>query len=362
MAIETNSARLDPTASSEAATKDVTTAVAKHQLADLDASKLTITLTDSPKPLTPPESLVFGKVMSDHMLVANFDPLTGWSAPEIKPYAPLTLDPTSSCFHYCPNVFEGMKPFNEDAMLKLIERLVVVDKRWIPAIPGYSLYIRPTIIGTRSSLGVAASDSAMIFVILTPSGPYFRKPEAISLLAVGESVRAWPGGTGGHKLGLNYAPGFLPQQIAAKQGYQQCLWLLGDTVTEADLDLITPPLDGLILPGITRASCLALAEAHSSSRPLSAALKHTRIHTHERSLTMTELRSWASKDTLLEAFGVGTAVVVAPVGRIGQQGHKDIDLPKYAGCLGPVGKALWNTLVDIQQGRMEYKDWSVVCQ
>ena len=79
----------------------------------------------------------------------------------------------------------------------------------------------------------------MIFIILTPSGPYFRKPEAVSLLAVGESVRAWPGGTGGHKLGLNYAPGFLPQQIAAKQGYQQCLWLLGDTVTEAGATILS---------------------------------------------------------------------------------------------------------------------------
>ncbi|KZP22076.1 branched-chain amino acid aminotransferase II [Athelia psychrophila] len=406
MAIDTKTVRLDPTASSEAATKDLVAAVSKHQLADLDVSKLTITLTDKPKPLTPPESLVFGKVMTDHMLVANFDPTTGWSSPEIKPYAPLTLDPTSSCFHYCPNVFEGMKaylgsdgkprlfrpklnvarlatsaarvslpPFDQDAMLKLIERLVVVDSRWIPAAPGYSMYIRPTIIGTRSSLGVAASDSAMIFIILTPSGPYFRTPEALSILATGESVRAWPGGTGGHKLGVNYSPGFLPQQIAAKQGYQQCLWLLGDTVTEAgamnffvilkrddgDLDLVTPPLDGLILPGITRASCLALTAAHSPAHPLPEVSGRTRIHAHERPFTMAEVQSWVARGQLLEAFGVGTAVLVAPVGRIGYQG-RDIDLPKYPGVLGPVGSSLWKMLVDIQTGRVQWDDWSVICQ
>lgn len=80
---------------------------------------------------------------------------------------------------------------------------------------------------------MVASDSATLFVILTPSGPYFSTPTAISLLAIGDSVRSWPGGTGGHKLGSNYTPGFLPQQIAAKQGYQACLWLIGENVTEA---------------------------------------------------------------------------------------------------------------------------------
>lgn len=131
----------------------------------------------------------------------------------------------------------------------LIKHLIKVESRWIPKLPGYSLYIRPTIIGTRAgtpfscffrsswiainslitALGVAASDSACIYVIVTPAGPYFRDPtKGISLLAVGESVRSWPGGTGGHKLGLNYAPGFLPQRLASNQGYDQVLWLLGE--------------------------------------------------------------------------------------------------------------------------------------
>jgi len=133
-----------------------------------------------------------------------------------------------------------------------------MESAWIPDASGYSLYIRPTIIGTRTALGVAASDSAILYVILSPTGPYFRgEVQGIPLLAVGKTVRAWPGGTGDHKLGLNYAPAFLPQRIAAKQGYQQILWLLGEEsrITEAgamnffavvkrdddDFDVVTPP-------------------------------------------------------------------------------------------------------------------------
>lgn len=131
--------------------------------------------------------------------------------------------------------------------MTLIKRLVLIEKRWIPTKPGYSLYIRPTIIGTRSSesfdpprvstnplntyetpdLGVRYSDTATLFVILSPTGPYFKNGlHPISLLAMSENVRAWPGGTGSHKLGLNYAPAFLPQIDATAQGYDQVLWLL----------------------------------------------------------------------------------------------------------------------------------------
>ena len=128
----------------------------------------------------------------------------------------------------------------------MIKRLVQIDKRWIPKVEGYSLYIRPTMIGTRacssplccccryhlhafSALGVRSSDRALLFVILSPTGPYFPTgPKPISLLAVDEHVRAWPGGTGAFKLGSNYAPGFMPQNMAAAQGYEQVLWLFGE--------------------------------------------------------------------------------------------------------------------------------------
>ncbi|TFY76050.1 hypothetical protein EWM64_g7963 [Hericium alpestre] len=151
-------------------------------------SRLTVNLASSLKALPNPDDLVFGQIMTDHMLIMSHSPETGWSAPEIKPYAPLSLDPASSCFQYCPNVFEGMKayigpdgkprlfrpklnmarmekstdrvalpPFDSDALLVLIKKLVSIDARWIPRAKGCSLYIRPTIIGTRPALGVAAS-------------------------------------------------------------------------------------------------------------------------------------------------------------------------------------------------------------
>ncbi|KIM47308.1 hypothetical protein M413DRAFT_440756 [Hebeloma cylindrosporum] len=376
--------------------------------AELDASKLIVTKAEL-KPIPPLESLVFGETKTDHMLVINYAPGTGWSAPEIKPYGPLSLDPMSSCFQYCPNVFEGMKayigpngeprlfrpkdnmerlarsaarvalpPFDPKELLVLIKELIKIESRWIPKLPGYSLYIRPTIIGTRPALGVAASDSACIYVIVTPAGPYFRDAtKGISLLAVGESVRSWPGGTGGHKLGLNYAPGFLPQRIASKQGYDQVLWLLGEEerVTEVgamnfflvvkredgDVDLITPPLDGTILPGLTRASTLALAEAHSAGKiTLPGVPASVKLHTHERPLTMREIDALSTEGRVLEVFGVGTAVVVAPVSRIGWAG-KDIVLPVQKQGLGPIGSGMWKMIVDIQTGKVPFEDWSVVC-
>lgn len=130
---------------------------------------------------------------------------------------------------------------------------------------------------------------------------------------------------------------------------------------ESDLDLVTPPLDGLILPGITRASCLALTAAHSPTHPLPEVSGKTRIHTHERSFTMAEVQSWVAHGRLLEAFGTGTAVRLVSVGRIGYQG-RDIDLPKYPGVLGPVASSLWKMLVDIQTGCVQWGDWSVICQ
>jgi hypothetical protein len=140
-------------------------------------------------------------------------------------------DPTRSDAPLCPT----HQPFDASALLTLIKRLVALDARWIPRARGCSLYIRPTIIGTRPSLGVLASRHAALYVLLSPTGPYIRDTASggISLLAMSDQVRAWPGGTGGFKLGLNYAPGFVAQRAAAALGYQQLLWLLGETVAEA---------------------------------------------------------------------------------------------------------------------------------
>ncbi|KAG9045410.1 hypothetical protein FS837_006343 [Tulasnella sp. UAMH 9824] len=350
---------------------------------------------------------------TDHMLIIEHDPETGWSAPVIKPYSPLTLDPASSVFHYATAVFEGMKafrgpddkpilfrpemnmdrfamsaerialpPFNRDALLTLIKQLVMVDERWIPSRTGYSMYVRPVYIGTRPTVGVQASTHGMIFVIMSPTGPYFPtgfKP--ISLMARHDFVRAWPGGTGEYKLALNYAPTFKPQQEAASKGYQQILWLLGDErrVTEVgqmnffvvlkrsdgDIDLITPALDGTILPGVTRDCILSLAKTHvpdaSSPDSLSTSARSIpRLHAEERQYTIADIVSWLEQGVLLEAFGAGTAAIICPVSKIGWEG-KDLILPEYEEGVGPVSKALWERIVEIQEGRRE-SEWSVKCE
>jgi len=268
--------------------------------------------------------------------------------------------------------------FDEEALLDLIKQLIKIDSRWIPSVPGYSLYIRPTMIGTRPSLGLVASDSACLYVILSPVGPFFRGPsKAISLLAVSDVVRSWPGGTGSYKMGLNYTPGLLPQRIAAQKGYDQILWLLGDDdrVTEAgamnifvavqrddgDVDIITPLLDGTILPGITRASTLSLIQAHNAGKiTLSGKSPSQKLYTHERPVSMADINSWYEEGRILEVFAVGTAAVVAAVSRIGYK-DKDIMLPSHDGDLGPIGKSLWTLITDIQTGKKEFEGWSVHC-
>ncbi|KAI5834785.1 branched-chain amino acid aminotransferase II [Schizophyllum commune Tattone D] len=345
------------------------------------------------------------------MLVVDHDPIHGWNAPEIKPFGPLSLDPTSSCFHYCPCVFEGMKAylgpngkprlfrpqlnmarllrsavrstlpaFDPEAALELIKRLVAQEARWIPNKPYHGLYIRPTIIGTRPSVGVMPTDDyGLFFAVCVPAGPHFvpGTSQPLALLAVEDRVRAWPGGTGAYKMGGNYAPAFESQKDAMRRGYNQNLWLIGENqqICEAgimnffavvrrddgDVDLITPELDGTILPGITRQSILELADAHTAGRTeLPGISPSTKIHTHQRLITLPELRELNTSGKLLEVFACGTAVVVVPIGRIGYK-EEDIELPKYIEGYGPVAKGLWERLVAIQEGRFEWEDWSMPC-
>ena len=132
---------------------------------------------------------------------------------------------------------------------------------------------------------------------------------------------------------------------------------------DGDLDVVTPPLDGTILPGLTRDACLDLLNAHPRISRLPNIPDTLKIYTHERTLTMTQLAQYSTEGKLVEAFVSGTAVIVAPVGRIGWEDETkgDIALKEWEGAYGPVGKALWERIVDIQQGRFEWKGWSVPC-
>lgn len=376
----------------------------------LDASRLEISLAKELKPVPDVETSTLAKTPTDHMLMVDYDP-SGWNAPEIKPFGPLSLDPTSSCFHYCPCVFEGMKAylgpdgkprlfrpelnmarllrsavratlpaFDPAAALELVKRLVAQEARWIPNKPYHGLYIRPTIIGTRPNVGVMPTDDyALFFTVCVPAGPMFKPGSStpLALLAMEDRVRAWPGGTGAYKLGANYAPAFESQKEAASRGYNQNLWMIGKNqqICEAGImnflvvlkredgsvDLLTPELDGTILPGVTRQSILELAGAHTEGRTeLDGILPSTKIHTRETLITLPEVREWNAQGKLLEVFACGTAAVVVPIGRIGIN-DEDIVFPKYEEGYGPVAKALWQRLVAIQEGRIEWEGWSVPC-
>lgn len=295
------------------------------------------------------------------MLSIEWTAKDGWSSPHIFPYQNLSLDPAACVFHYAFECFEGMKAykdrsghlrlfrpfqnmarmkksaarialptFDESSVVELISKLVLIDQRFVPRERGYSLYLRPTIIGTQSSLGITPPSRALLYVIASPVGPYYPTGfKAISLEATDYAVRAWPGGVGDKKLGANYAPCVVPQLEAAKCGFQQNLWLFGkeEFITEVGTmnmfiviknkdsgkkELITAPLDGTILEGVTRDSILSLARERLSPNEWIIS---------ERKLSMTELFQSSTEGRLLEAFGSGTAAVVSPVRNISWKGR-----------------------------------------
>ena len=345
----------------------------------IDPKHLSITKTTQPKTLVKPEDLVFGTTFTglysriscrtspvltnsaDHMLTIEWNKETGWLQPHIVPYQTLNLDPASCVFHYSFECFEGMKAykdkdgkvrlfrpdknmerFNKSAarialptfepqsLIELIAKFAELESRFIPSQRGYSLYLRPTLIGTQKTLGVNAPGSALLYLIASPVGPYFPTGfKAVSLEATSYAVRSWPGGVGDKKIGANYAPCIVPQQQAASRGLQQNLWLFGEQeyVTEVGAmnmfvamkdketgqnELVTAPLDGTILEGVTRDSVLALAR----ERLVPEGWKIS-----ERKYTMKEVAEAAREGRIIEAFGAGTAAIVCPVRKIEWRGE-----------------------------------------
>lgn len=375
------------------------------QLPDIDASLVKVEKNPTPKTKPPSSKLVFGHTFTDHMLTIPWSSKNGWGTPEIKPYGPLQLDPSATVLHYAFTLFEGMKAYRQedgtvrlfrpdknmarmntsaarialpqfdgDEVIELIKKLVVLDSEWIPKEKGYSLYIRPTLIGTQNALGVGPSSDALLFVICSPVGPYYAtgfKP--VQLLATTKFVRAAPGGTGGYKLGANYAPSVVPQVQAATHGYSQILWLYGDDhmLTEVgtmnlfvafdkpdgSVEVVTPPLGDMILPGVTRDSALQLLRDHASGKRKLPGLPE-KLTISERKMVMKDLVDAEKNGTLREVFGTGTAAIVSPVDKIGYEG-KDIEIPTGPGGAGPIAKAMLDTIVGIQTGQIEH-EWSVV--
>ncbi|KAJ8347280.1 hypothetical protein SKAU_G00286810 [Synaphobranchus kaupii] len=356
------------------------------------ASELTIERSSVTQPKPEPSSLVFGKQFTDHMLTVNWTEKGGWETPQIKPFQNLSLHPAASALHYSIELFEGMKAFRgtdnhirffrpmlnmqrmfrsaersclplfeKAELLECIRQLVELDQEWVPYSTEASLYIRPTFIGTEPSLGVSRPGHALLFVIIGPVGPYFATGafNPVSLLADPSFVRAWRGGVGEYKMGGNYGPTIAVQSEAVKQGCQQVLWLYGDreeitevgtmnlfiywTTKEGERELVTPPLDGIILPGVTRQSLLDLAREWGEFKVT------------ERTLEMKELMQALDSGRVLEVFGSGTACVVCPVGSLLYKG-KTYAIPTMKN--GPdLAKRFYKELTDIQYGRTK-SDWA----
>lgn len=352
-----------------------------------------------PKPTI--DQLLFGHVFTDHMFQVEWDQDKGWSTPLISKMHSLQIHPGAKGLHYAVAAFEGAKAyrghdgqirffrldqnikrllrssrrlalpdFNENDLIRCIHKLVALDQDWIPQFSGNreqltSLYIRPTLIGTDPTLGVASSRSSLLYVLLSPVGPYFKTGfRPVSLYANPRHVRAWPGGAGSAKLGSNYAPTIKVQQEAEKLGHQQVLWLYGDDMklTEVGtmnifvsilnketgkIHLVTPPLsDGLVLPGITRDSIVNLASQWSD------------VVVEERYVTIGELQQLIHERRLIEMFGAGTACVVCPVNKIQMHDGTQLRIPysnitqeeQQSGRLF-LTKRILETITDIQYGR-----------
>jgi branched-chain amino acid aminotransferase len=296
------------------------------------------------------DSAAFGAVFSDHVLVADYADGT-WSDPVIVPYGPMHLPPAPAVAHYGQGIFEGFKAFprpdggavlfrpdaNHARMNRTCQRmampeipastfiegtaaLVRVDRRWIPAKPGSALYIRPVMFATGEPLGVRPSEKYRFIIETCPTGPYFSGN--VDLIAEDTYVRAFPGGTGAAKCGGNYAGSMLAALEAQKKGFHNVLWLDGierryveeaglmNVVFVIDGTVVTPPLGGTILPGITRDSVLTL-------------LREMGVPVAERRITIDEVFESHAAGRLQGAAGVGTAATIAPIGRLR---HKDREI------------------------------------
>ena len=338
-------------------------------------------LTEQRKAKPDWNKLGFGKIFTDHMFVMDYDAGQGWHDARVIPYQNLSLDPACMVFHYAQEMFEGLKAYrtpNGDVQLfrpdKNIERMnntnkrlcipeldpsdvldalkaiVSVEKDWVPALEGTSLYIRPFIIATDVQLGVHPSKSYKFIIILSPVGSYY--PEGIKPVKIfveREYVRAVKGGTGFAKVGGNYACSLIGQEKAEKMGYSQVLWLDGiehkyidevgamNVFFVIDGKVITPALDtGSILPGVTRASCIQL-------------LRNLGYTVEERKLSLAEVEEAYKNGKLDDAFGTGTAAVVSPMGLLDTE---DMQMVINNGEIGKVAQTLYDTLTGIQWGKL----------
>ncbi|MFJ7667405.1 branched-chain amino acid aminotransferase [Lysinibacillus sp. NPDC097195] len=338
-------------------------------------------MTTHPKEKPAVDQLGFGQFFTDHMFIVDYTEGMGWHDPRIIPYQPLSIDPSAMVFHYGQAVFEGLKAYatvdnevllfrpdrnfnrlnhsnerivipaiDEELALEALKQLVTLDREWVPTAPGTSLYIRPFIIATEPHLGVHPSNSYKFIIIMSPSGTYYKEGiNPVKIMVEQHFVRAVAGGTGEAKTAGNYASALKGQEIAHQEGYSQTLWLDGkehryiEEVGSMNIffkingTVITPALNGSILPGITRDSMLHV-------------LKSKNIPVEERRISIDEVVEAYHNGTLEEAFGTGTAAVISPVGELKWRDEKIVI---NNGEIGDISQMLYDTLTGIQNGTLE---------
>jgi branched-chain amino acid aminotransferase len=335
-----------------------------------------ITRATTLRPHPKDSDLGFGTVFTDHIFVMDYQEGKGWYDPRVEPYGPFSLDPATAVLHYAQAVFDGLKafrgrdgkirlfrpqqhvermigsarrmcipPLDPDLTLRSLVTLVDTDRGWVPSSIGTSLYIRPTIIASEPFLGVRPSKSYLYFVILSPVGAYY--PEGmnpVKILVVDKYVRAVEGGVGAAKTPGNYAASLYAAEEAKHAGFTQVLWLDGvhrkylDEVGTMNImvrigdEIVTPPLGGTILPGVTRDSALTL-------------LREWGLRVSERPISIDEVWEAAKRGALQEVWGTGTAAVISPVGELAYKGERVVI---HGGRIGEVTQRLYDAIVAIQ--------------
>jgi branched-chain amino acid aminotransferase len=348
------------------------------------AELLTFTETPSEARVSPADRTVamqdpgFGLVFTDHMVTIQFSQDRGWHDARVSPRGPIPLDPAAGVLHYAQEIFEGMKAYrtpdggaqlfrpDENAkrfqrsaermemptlpvpvFIEAVERLVRIDKAWIPTDDG-SLYLRPFMFSSQAFLGAKPASQYQFVVIASPVGSYFKGGAAgVSVWASKTYSRAGFGGTGSAKCGGNYAASMIAQAEAARHGCDQAIFLdaasrqyieeLGGMnvfFVFEDGSLLTPPLNGNILPGVTRASIITLA-------------KDIGLTVREELYSLDQCRADILERKVVEAFACGTAAVVTPIREIKAD---DWSVTVGAGRVAHLTERLREQLVAIQRG------------
>ena len=349
-----------------------------------ESNMLNIKVEKTTNPKKKPESgqpLPFGKIFTDHMFMMNYTEGQGWHAPRIVPYQKICLDPSAMVFHYSQTMFEGLKAYYsekgeyvlfrpdmnakranrsnerlcipqipEEDFVQAVKAVVQVDKDWIPKDPGTSLYIRPFIMATDEFLGVKPSKTYLFIIILSPSGVYYANGlDPVAIWIEDDYVRAVRGGIGEAKTGGNYAASLIGQVKANKEEYEQVLWLDGverkyieevgsmNIFFKIDGKVVTPQLNGSILPGITRDSVITLC-------------KEWGYEVVEKKISIDEIDEAYKNGKLEEVWGTGTAAVISPVGKL-RRGDEVMVI--NGGGIGELSQRLYDTVTGIQLGKME---------